>query len=348
LADAKAQSLACKRAQQNLFCISGTPPSACVGGDYFFQMSTSSGSDLVWSIDGNLPPGLEFDLFTGTITGTPSVGGSYQFVVEVSDSQGRFQSKVITICIMEIVTGSTLPGAAVGTEYNTPLVQQPGTVSSEVWTLVSGSLPPGIELASNGALNGTPTENGMSEFTLRVNATCNGSAVSCEKTFSLEVGGPCGLDWGTIAWDTFVLGSNLNGSATGSAAGDTAQFDLQMIPGPPPNHGDASVNAHGFLVADCHGCSFKLRINLIAETLANPLQGVQFAISISQDAAVVFSKTHGTAPYSPTLVIGINEFDVPLIEATGSLIEIAFTGFVTDGLTSLFTQLEMSITVSDT
>jgi len=91
-----------------------------------------------------------------------------------------------------------------------------------------------------------------------------------------------------------------------------------------------------------------LRIDLIAETLANPLQGVQFAISISQDAAVVFSKTHGTAPYSPTLVLGMNEFDVPLIEATASLIEIQVNGFVTDGLTSLFTQLEMSITMADT
>jgi hypothetical protein len=63
---------------------------------------------------------------------------------------------------------------------------------------------------------------------------------------------------------------------------------------------------------------------------------------------LIFSKTHGTAPYSPTLVIGVNEFDVPLAGATASMIEFAMNGFITDGLTSLFTQLEMSITVSDT
>lgn len=350
LANEKAKSLACKLAQRNLFCISGaSPPSACVGGSYFFLLSTSNGADLVWSIDGNLPPGLSFDFFDATITGTPTIGGSYNFIVEVSDSIGRSQSKVLTICIMEIVTAATLPEATIDQVYAEPLIQQPADVSSEVWTLVSGSLPTGIELASNGALNGTPTELGVSTFTIKVDATCNGTEVSCQKTFTLEVAEEgCGVDWPAIIWDTFVLGSNLNGSASGSATGDTAQFDLQMIPGPPPNHGDASVSAHGSVVADTHACSFKLRIDLIAETLVNPLQIVQFDISIYQDAVLVFSKTHGTAPYSPTLVLGVNEFDVPLIEATGSLIEISFNGFISDGLTSLFTQLEMSITLSDT
>jgi hypothetical protein len=351
LADEKAKSQACRLAQQNLFCISAAPPpAACVGDEgYFFQLSTSNGADLIWSIDGDLPPGLTFDFFDATITGTPTVGGSYTFMVEVTDSLGRFQSKVVTICIMEIVTPAALPNASNGQVYAQPIVQQPATVSSEVWTLVSGSLPDGILLSSNGSLTGIPTANGTSTFTLRVDATCDGMPVSCQKAFSLKVAeGGCGLDWPTITWDTFVLGSNLNGSATGSAVGDTVQFDLQMIPGPPPNHGDASVNAHGFLVADCHACSFKLRIDLIAETLANPLQGVQFAINIYQDSVLIFSKTHGTAPYSPTLVIGVNEFDVPLAGATASMIEFAMNGFITDGLTSLFTQLEMSITVSDT
>jgi hypothetical protein len=350
LANAKAKSLACKLAKQTLFCISATPPpAACVGEDYFFIVTSNNGEDLVWSIDGDLPPGLSFDFFDAVIIGTPTVAGSYTFLVEVTDSLGRSQSKLMTICIMEIVTAAALPDATIGLVYAQPLVQQPATVSSEVWTLVSGSLPDGILLASSGSLTGIPTTTGISDFTLQVDANCNGSTVSCQKTFSLEVAPEgCGIDWPAITWDTFVLGSNLNGNATGSAAGDTVQFDLQMIPGPPPNHGDASVNAHGSLVADCHACSFKLRINLITEIFGNPLQIGQFAINIYQDAALIFSKTHGTAPYSLTLVPGVNEFDVPLIQAAGSLIEISMSCLVSDGLTSLLTQLEMSITVSDT
>lgn len=87
LANEKAYSLACKLAQRNLFCISDSPPpSSCVGDDYFFRLSASNGADLVWSTDGNLPPGLSFDFFDATITGTPTVGGSYTFIVEVTDS----------------------------------------------------------------------------------------------------------------------------------------------------------------------------------------------------------------------------------------------------------------------
>lgn len=188
LADAKAKSLACIRAQQNLFCISAAiPPSACVGETYFFRLTTSGGLDLIWSIDGVLPPGLNLNSLEGTITGTPLSAGAFTFTVEVTDSRGRGQTKVLTICIMQIVTATTLPAAPIGQVYAVPLIQQPATVSSEVWTLVSGSLPPGITLASNGALTGTPTVVGISGFTVKVDATCAGSTVSCQKAFSLAV-----------------------------------------------------------------------------------------------------------------------------------------------------------------
>lgn len=186
LADAKAKSLACKLAQEHLFCVSGTAPAACVGDNYFFLITTNMAEDLIWSIDGDLPLGLNFN-FDGTISGIPFVGGSYTFVVEVSDSQGRMQAKVLTICVMEIVTSATLPDAMMGQVYAQPLIQQPATVSSEVWTLVSGSLPSGITLAANGSLTGIPTAIGMSFFTLMVNAVCDGLPVSCQKAFTLEV-----------------------------------------------------------------------------------------------------------------------------------------------------------------
>jgi len=47
LADQMAESLACRLAQQNLFCITGdNPPASCINEGYFFQMGTSGGDDL--------------------------------------------------------------------------------------------------------------------------------------------------------------------------------------------------------------------------------------------------------------------------------------------------------------
>jgi len=187
LADEKAKSMACALAQQNIFCISAGPtPSVCVGESYFYLITTNIAEGLIWSIEGDLPPGLDFN-FDGSISGTPTTGGSYTFVVEVTDSLGRIQSKALTICIMEIVTAATLPDASIGLVYAQALIQQAATVSSEVWTLVSGSLPDGILLAASGSLTGIPTTTGTSVFTLQVDATCDGKAVSCQKTFSLEV-----------------------------------------------------------------------------------------------------------------------------------------------------------------
>jgi len=361
LADAKAKSLACKLALRNLFCISETPPpAACIGDDYFFILTTNSGEELLWSIDGELPPGLDFDPFDATITGIPIAAGSYTFIVEVTDSQGRVQAKVLTICVMEIVTPSTLPDGSVGMVYAEPLIQQPATVSSEVWTLVGGSLPPGILLSPSGSLTGIPTETGMSFFTLKVDALCDGLPVSCQKDFSLEVGGTCGIDWGTINWDTFlidVLGDG--GSGSGSASGDTVQFNLQNDP-TPISSGGVMVRVHGSLVVDCNDCSFKLRINLITEDLGGVGDSdLSFGIAIYQDGVQRFIKKHGDSiSFPPTLVLGINEFDVPLIAATGSLIEIRAAVFPAGPLGNVMashggivngphTEVEMSITLSD-
>jgi hypothetical protein len=193
-ADEQAQSLACQRALTERICFSsGALPSKCVDDIYSFQLSASGGTpftthDYDWSVaSGSLPPGLELDPEIGLISGLPFSSGNFDFTVQVTDANGKTQSKGFSICIMEIVTEATLPQATQNQPYAQPLIEEPASVSSEVWTLVSGDLPPGITLAANGALNGTPTDLGSSEFTVQVAATCGGSQVTCQKTFTLEV-----------------------------------------------------------------------------------------------------------------------------------------------------------------
>ena len=339
LANAKAHSLACNRAHHNLFCLSSTPPpSACVGDDYFFLITTNIAEDLVWSFDGNLPPGLDFN-FDGTITGTPLVGGSYTFVVEVSDSLGRFQSQILTICIMEIVTESALPVGSVGVDYAVPLIQQAATVSSEVWTLVSGSLPPGILLAANGALTGSPTENGVSDFTLMVEATCNGSTVTCQKAFTLTVGGcncgsgdgTCGIDFSPFAWNGFLpFAANGLSTASGSAVGNTLTCDL--VATSDPFTGTAEIQVADFpnfpfVIADTANCSFKLKID-VASYFAVGFSSAGIGLQIFQDGLLVFQirNSIGAAAafpnVGPAFDIGCNEYDIPLVAAINSVITI--------------------------
>jgi hypothetical protein len=67
-------------------------------------------------------------------------------------------------CSLSITTKS-LPDGVVGTNYFSPLNSDCG---GDVWFIQTGSLPPGIELQSNGDVQGIPTLEGDYLFTVGV------------------------------------------------------------------------------------------------------------------------------------------------------------------------------------
>ena len=169
-----------------------TLPSGLVGQGYLTTLSASGGvapySFFVASFsspDTGLPPGLTLNS-NGTISGIPISSGTFSFPVEVDDSAEGFESPMpdihITIAPMSITTTS-LPAATTGVSYYV-LLQVNGGVAPITWTVQctrcgarSGprgaivpprgeDLPPGLTLSPNGALNGTPTTAGLSQFTV--------------------------------------------------------------------------------------------------------------------------------------------------------------------------------------
>jgi hypothetical protein len=164
--------------------ISSAPalPGATAGVAYSQSLAATGGTPpYLWSItSGGLPAGLSFDAGTAAISGVPTLGGSFTFTVQVSDNNSVTASKQFTLAVtsnLTITTGSPLPDATVGATYARSLVAA-GGVAPYVWTVKSGSLPPGLALdpASN-AIAGTPNANGNFAFTLQVVDTSGGSAV---------------------------------------------------------------------------------------------------------------------------------------------------------------------------
>jgi hypothetical protein len=123
-----------------------------------------------WSISsGALPPGLSLSA-SGVLSGTPVGPGEASFTVRVTD--GSLPKRVAThtyimwIAPMTVAT-STLPNAKVKALYSQSLKANGGKATL-VWSLASGSLPPGLHLGAGGAITGTPTTAGTYAFTVRV------------------------------------------------------------------------------------------------------------------------------------------------------------------------------------
>lgn len=150
-----------------------TPPDGGRGEDFnCAKFNVSSGS---------FPPGLSIS-DEGIISGTPTQAGSYAFYLQVTydkepscsktPSDDRFVLNVNGQVQRLVVTTSGLPDANINQAYTAPaLVAANGTVSS--WTLASGTLPPGLNLGTNGVISGTPTASGLYSFTVQANGSPN-------------------------------------------------------------------------------------------------------------------------------------------------------------------------------
>ena len=116
--------------------------------------------------------------YTGTFTLSTSTNWSAVLATFVASAGG---SGALTI------TTTTLPSGTSNTPYSTTLAAT-GGVTPYVWSIVSGSLPPGVALASNsGVISGTPSVTGPFTFTAQV-TDANGMTDSKAFTITINSG----------------------------------------------------------------------------------------------------------------------------------------------------------------
>jgi hypothetical protein len=104
-----------------------------------------------WTItSGSLPPGLNLNAATGTISGTPTATGTYPFYVTVTDTVGTSsqQGFFIVVNSSPITFDTTsLPRAEEGDDYY-ERIKVSGGKSPYNWSVSSGTLPSGLVLES--------------------------------------------------------------------------------------------------------------------------------------------------------------------------------------------------------
>lgn len=127
-----------------------------------------------WQIVSNiLPPGLTLipSPTNATISGTPTIFGTFPFDIQVTDTALNTYTKSLFITInngaIPTISTTNLDTGIVNTAYSESLIASGGALPY-TWSLISGSLPPGLTLSSTGVISGTPTTIGSYLFTIKV------------------------------------------------------------------------------------------------------------------------------------------------------------------------------------
>jgi hypothetical protein len=142
----------------------------------------TTGAGVTWVFT----PGAGAPVPPGTFTATSVTVGVYtapttaiatEFTVSIQATSIAFptETQSITITVEPtaplLITTTTLPNGVLGTVYPSGTqLQATGGVAPYTWTLTNGTvLPPGLTLATSGAITGTPTATGIfNTFTVQV------------------------------------------------------------------------------------------------------------------------------------------------------------------------------------
>lgn len=145
---------------------------------------------------GTLPSGLTL-ASDGTLSGTPVAAGNANFTITALDSSGApgpySTSRAYTVTVAPPfieLTPVSLPNATFGVPYSQTITAD-GSIAPYSFAVTSGSLPPGLTLASGGTLSGTPALGGPRTFTITAtDATAAPGPYAGARAYTLTVDVP--------------------------------------------------------------------------------------------------------------------------------------------------------------
>jgi hypothetical protein len=152
-------------------------PDGTLSENYSVPLVATGGvAPFTWQItSGALPPGMNPLSPGGLISGTPTSTGTFNFTVQVTDSNSppgmASQNLSLTVHSSAGTLSITSPMQLTGT-VNTPfdsLLTANGGITPYTWSVSTGTLPTGLSLnASTGLISGIPGAAGLSEIFVTV------------------------------------------------------------------------------------------------------------------------------------------------------------------------------------
>ena len=267
-------------------------PNGTVGTAYTATLAATGGAaPFSWSLSqGSLPAGLTFNPATQVISGTPTVAGTFQFVVRAGDAIGAIATLPLTLTINALpitITTTSLPTGSVGVAYGVNLAATGGTTPYR-WSVTTGALPAGLTLAPAGVLSGTPTAGGTTTLTVTVQDAGN---LSAAQTYTLTIVSALTLN-GTLS--DGVVGTAYSGTVT--ATGGTPPYAFTVSTGALP--GGLTLSGAGAIsgTPSASGTfAFTIQVSDSTKATASKAFSVVIAAALSIVPGTLSTATRGAA-----------------------------------------------------
>jgi hypothetical protein len=250
----------------------------------FTQTSAVGGATFTLN-SGSLPAGLTLAT-NGTLSGTPTVIGSFPITVKVTDGNGctgiGATYTLVINCQTITVTNPAITTGTAGTAFSQTFTES-GSIGGATFSLGSGSLPAGLTLSSAGLLSGTPTVVGS--FPITVTVTDGNGCTGTGPTYTLVIICPAitvtnpGVSSGTagvVFSQTFTQSGGqgtITWSETGALpAGITLNTSSGVLSGTTTQVGSFPITVTATDQNSCTGtgATYTLTINCQTVTVTNP------------------------------------------------------------------------------
>ncbi|MGB8692569.1 MAG: putative Ig domain-containing protein, partial [Steroidobacteraceae bacterium] len=173
------------------------PPAAVVTNPYGFYFNAFNGSPpFTWAVtSGTLPGGLQLAP-DGTLSGTPTVVGTFSFTVKATDSaptpgtdSHSFSLTIDAPAPLVINPDQSPPAGVHGTPYESYgfAFAATGGYLPLRWTVTAGALPPGVTLSPDGSLSGMPTKASPTPFAFTVTVTDSGTPTPATNSLAYTI-----------------------------------------------------------------------------------------------------------------------------------------------------------------